>query len=135
METKRLLIVEDHPDIRKLIHMTLKFGQFELHEAADAQQGLAMVHAVAPDLLILDVMMAGLMDGYQLCKLIKSSPALAHIGVILVTARGRAADIAVGAANGADAYLVKPFSPIELINQVNVCLARLAKASPARSGA
>lgn len=114
----RILIVEDQADIRKLIRMTLEFGDFELHEAQDGESGLNMARAVKPQVMLLDVMMPGLLDGYQVCQRIKADPALRGIRVVLLTARGQAADLATGESMGADAYLVKPFSPLELIDRV-----------------
>jgi DNA-binding response OmpR family regulator len=126
MELKRILIVEDNNDIRMLIRMTLEFGRFELHEAVSGEEGLRLVHALQPHLIVLDVMMAGPLDGYQLCQAVRRDPQLSRIGVILVTARGQATDIAAGHSAGADAYLIKPFSPIELITQVESCLMKRA---------
>ena len=115
---KRVLIVEDQADIRKLIRMTLEFGDFELHEAADGESGLNLARAVRPHVMLLDVMMPGLLDGYQVCRHIKQDPQLKAIQVIMLTARGQATDVAAGEDAGADAYLVKPFSPLELIDRV-----------------
>jgi len=114
----RILITEDQADICKLIRMTLEFGDFEIHEAHDGETGLNMARAIQPSLMLLDVMMPGLLDGYQVCQRIKQDPNLAHIKIIMLTARGQASDIAMGEAAGADAYLVKPFSPLELIDRV-----------------
>jgi DNA-binding response OmpR family regulator len=116
--THRILIVEDQADIRKLIRMTLEFGDFELHEAADGESGLNLARAVRPHVMLLDVMMPGLLDGYQVCRHIKQDPQLKGIQVIMLTARGQATDVAAGEDAGADAYLVKPFSPLELIDRV-----------------
>ncbi|BDI07528.1 response regulator transcription factor [Sphaerotilus microaerophilus] len=116
--THRILIVEDQADIRKLIRMTLEFGDFELHEAADGESGLNLARAVRPHVMLLDVMMPGLLDGYQVCRHIKQDPQLRGIQVIMLTARGQATDVAAGEDAGADAYLVKPFSPLELIDRV-----------------
>jgi DNA-binding response OmpR family regulator len=114
----RILIVEDQPDICKLIRMTLEFGDFEIHEAHDGETGLNMARAIRPHVMLLDVMMPGLLDGYQVCARIKQDPALREIQVVMLTARGQATDLAAGEAAGADAYLVKPFSPLELIERV-----------------
>jgi DNA-binding response OmpR family regulator len=122
----RILIVEDQPDICKLIRMTLEFGDFEIHEAHDGETGLNMARAVKPALMLLDVMMPGLLDGYQVCQRIKQDPAMAHIKVIMLTARGQASDLAMGEAAGADAYLVKPFSPLELIERVEGMVSEVA---------
>lgn len=116
--THRILIVEDQPDICKLIRMTLEFGDFEIHEANDGETGLNMARAIKPHVMLLDVMMPGLLDGYQVCARIKQDPDLKKIQVVMLTARGQATDLAAGQAAGADAYLVKPFSPLELIERV-----------------
>ena len=115
---KKILIVEDQPDIRKLIRMTLEFEDYEIHEAADGAFGLRMASAVGPDLMLLDVMMPGELDGLQVCQRIKSDPRLAHIKVVLLTARGQARDREAGQQSGADDYLVKPFSPLQLIETI-----------------
>ena len=115
---KKILIVEDHADIRRLIRMTLEFEDYEIHEAADGAFGLRMASAVGPDLVLLDVMMPGELDGLQVCQRIKSDPRLAHIKVVLLTARGQARDREAGQQSGADDYLVKPFSPLQLIETI-----------------
>jgi len=124
--THRILIVEDQPDICKLIRMTLEFGDFEIHEAHDGESGLNMARAIKPHVMLLDVMMPGLLDGYQVCSRIKADPALQQIQVVMLTARGQVTDIAAGEAAGADAYLVKPFSPLELIERVEAIAATSA---------
>ncbi len=115
---KRVLIVEDQADIRKLIRMTLEFEAYEIHEASDGAFGLRLAQAVAPDLVLLDVMMPGELDGLQVCQQLKSHPATAGIKVVLLTARGQARDREAGNAAGADEYLVKPFSPLQLIETI-----------------
>lgn len=122
----RILIVEDQADIRKLIRMTLEFGDFEIHEAHDGESGLAMAHAIRPAVMLLDVMMPGLLDGYQVCTRIKQDADLKAIQVVMLTARGQATDLAAGESAGADAYLVKPFSPLELIERVEAMVATVA---------
>ena len=122
----RILIVEDQPDICKLIRMTLEFGDFEIHEANDGETGLNMARAIKPSIMLLDVMMPGLLDGYQVCTRIKQDPNLRSIQVVMLTARGQASDLAAGEAAGADAYLVKPFSPLELIERVEAMVSAAA---------
>ena len=116
--TKRVLVVDDQPELRKLITMTLKMGDYEVQEAEDATQGLEKVNAFRPDILLLDVMMPGEMDGYQLCQLLKSDDKYQGLAVVLLTARGQASDLEEGERVGADKYLVKPFSPLQLIQTV-----------------
>jgi DNA-binding response OmpR family regulator len=124
--THRILIVEDQADIRKLIRMTLEFGDFEIHEAQDGESGLNLARAVRPHVMLLDVMMPGLLDGYQVCQRIKQDASLNDIQVIMLTARGQATDVDMGEKAGADAYLVKPFSPLELIDRVEAMVATRA---------
>ncbi len=114
----RLLIVEDQPDIRKLISMTLEFSDFELHEAEDGMTGLQLVERIRPTIVLLDVMMPGELDGIQVCERIKQNPQTAAIKVVLLTARGQKADLEAGKRAGCDAYLVKPFSPLQLIDTI-----------------
>ncbi len=116
---KTVLIVEDYADIRRLIRMTLEFEDCIIHEAIDANTGLAAVRDLHPDLVFLDVMMPGELNGLDLCHAIKDDPTLRHIQVILVSARGNSTDREAGLRAGADAYMVKPFSPMELLGMVN----------------
>lgn len=118
----KLLIVEDQTDIRNLIRATLEFEDFEIHEAEDGRSGLDKFVAVRPAVVLLDVMMPGELDGLQVCQHIKQSPQGRNTIVILLTARGQKADVEIGLKAGADAYLVKPFSPLELIETVEAKL-------------
>lgn len=117
--TYRILIVEDHADIRRLLHMTLEFENYEIHEAANADEGLQAIRQLRPQLVLLDVMMPGSMNGLDLCRLVKSDPALGMPWVVLLTARGQSQDIEAGMKAGADAYLLKPFSPLKLIETIH----------------
>lgn len=112
---KSVLIVEDHADIRRLIRMTLEFEACTIHEADDADAGLAALRAEQPDVVFLDVMMPGEHNGLDLCRTIKADPTLAGVTVVILSARGTSADREAGLDAGADAYLVKPFSPMELL--------------------
>ena len=115
---QNILIVEDHADIRRLIRMTLEFEAFDIHEAADAQTGWDMARALRPDVLLLDVMMPGPINGLDLCRAVKADPALAGVPVVMLSARGSSTDREAGIAAGADAYLVKPFSPMQLLELI-----------------
>ncbi len=118
----KILIVEDHADIRRLIRMTLEFEAVEIHEAADADAGLAAAQALKPDLVLLDVMMPGSMDGLALCRALRADPALATVPVVVLSARGHACDRQAGLDAGASAYLVKPFSPMQLLELTGTLL-------------
>lgn len=117
---QKLLIVDDHDALRALLKMTLEFSDFDLIEAINGQQALAMVEKDAPDVVILDIMMPGEIDGIAVCRQIKDNPATAHIKVILLSAKGQTEDIRIGGDAGADAYFVKPFSPMSLLESIEV---------------
>jgi DNA-binding response OmpR family regulator len=119
---KKILIVEDHADIRRLIRMTLEFEDCEIHEAADAPTGWDLAREVQPDLVLLDVMMPGALDGLDLCRALKDDARLRQAPVVVLSARGASADREAGLLAGADAYLVKPFSPMQLLDLVNSLL-------------
>ena len=120
---KRILITEDQADIRKLIHMPLEFEDYEIREAPDGMEGLRVAKEFHPDLMLLDIMMPGELDGLQVCRNIKADPVLKTIKVVLLTARGQVADRQAGKDAGADGYLIKPFSPLELIETLEGMLA------------
>ncbi len=111
---QKVLIVDDHSDIRQLIRITLGKG-FEILEAEDGMAALAIIRSQRPRVVVLDVMMPGEMDGFQVLEAVKSDAALKEVRVIMVTARGQARDYELGMASGADGYFIKPFSPLKLI--------------------
>lgn len=118
MSRKKILIVDDLGELRKLIRMTLEFGDYELHEADNGVRALELVESIKPDLIVLDVMMPGELDGFQVCERIKKDEKTREIHVLLLTARGQESDVEKGKNVGADSYLVKPFSPLELIELI-----------------
>lgn len=118
MSMKKVLIVEDHADIRKLLRMTLEFDDFEIHEAPDGACGLAMAREFAPDVVLMDVMMPGALSGLDVCRLIKADPHLQHTKVIMLSALGQAQDRLHGQQAGADDYLVKPFRTAEVLASI-----------------
>ncbi len=98
---------------------------FELHEADNGEDAWRIAQNLRPSIVLLDVMMPGALDGYQVCEKIKADPTLQQVTkVILLTARGQRTDIERGQAVGCDAYLVKPFSPIELLDTVDRLVVR-----------
>lgn len=119
---KRVLIVDDQDTIRKMLRLTLT-GRYELHEAADSGEAWEALRRLRPDAVILDIMMPGDMDGYQLCEKLRADRELHAIHVIMVTARGQDADRQRGIAAGADAYFVKPFSPLALARHLESAFA------------
>jgi two-component system, OmpR family, phosphate regulon response regulator PhoB len=121
----KILIVDDQPDLRKLVRLTLSPSNFELFEASDGLQALDQARAVKPDLVLLDVMMPGELNGYQVCATMRQEPELQHTQIILLTARGQQNDLEEGFEVGANNYLVKPFSPTQLLDLVHRCTRQL----------
>jgi len=124
----RILIIEDQADIRRLIRWTLEFEDYEIHEASDGPVGLAQASAVRPELILLDVMMPGGLDGFQVCEQLKADPALASIPVVMLTARSQQRDREASGRAGADAFLAKPFSPMQLVETVSGMLKKTTAA-------
>lgn len=122
IKLNKILIIEDQTDIRKLLNITVDIGDCQVYEAANADSGYAMVKAIMPDIILLDIMMPGEINGLQLCKILKSDDKFKDIPIVLVTARGQLADKHAGLEAGADAYIAKPFSPIMLIETVESLL-------------
>lgn len=118
---KRVLIVDDQDTIRKMLRLTLS-GRYELFEAAEASEAWETLRRVRPQAIILDIMMPGEMDGYQLCEKLKADRELRRTHVVMVTARGQEADRKKGMSMGADAYFVKPFSPLALARHLEEAL-------------
>jgi CheY-like chemotaxis protein len=115
--THKILTIEDTADIRRLIRMTLEFQGYDVLEAADGPQGLALARAHKPDLILLDVMMPGV-DGLGVARSLSDDPVLRRIPIIMLSAMGAARDIDAALQAGVKAYLVKPFSPRELLDKV-----------------
>ncbi|MBL7087933.1 response regulator [Acidovorax sp.] len=115
---KKILIVEDHIDIRKLLKMTLEFDDFEIHEAATGDAGWLLACELQPDIVLLDVMMPGTLNGLDVCRRIKSDPGMRHTKVIMLTARVQSSDKEAGFAAGVDDYLMKPFSTLQVLETI-----------------
>lgn len=115
---KKILIADDKPDVRNLIRATLDMGEFEFFEAKDGSSALEIAKSQLPDLMLLDVMMPGTLDGFQVCQALKAEPQTKQIIIILLTALGSTRDLERGTAAGADGHFVKPFSPKELLDRV-----------------
>lgn len=118
---KRILLVDDHSDIRRLIRITIG-KDFDVLEAEDGLSGLEIARHQKPDLVVLDVMMPGDLDGLDVLDAIKADPELVQTRVIMVTARGQTRDFEEGMKRGADAYFIKPFSPLQLVAAIKTAL-------------
>ncbi len=116
-----VLIVEDEESILLSLEFLLDKEGYAVSTARDGAVALQILGQQKPDLILLDVMLP-LIDGFELCRLIRENPALHDTRIMLLTARGREAEIARGMALGADAYLTKPFSTRELMEKVRTLL-------------
>lgn len=116
---KRVLIVEDQMDIRELIRMTLEIEDLDIHEAENGDEGLALAQRIQPDLILLDIMMPGSLDGFAVCDRVKRDPRTSGTKVVFLSAKGQDADKRQGKLSGGDGYLTKPFSPRQLLEMVN----------------
>jgi DNA-binding response OmpR family regulator len=120
--TKKILLVEDDPSIRTLIRITLGSDRYEILEVENGPSALEAVRREHPDLVLLDVGLPGGMDGFQVCRAIKSHPETSSVAVIMLTAYGQESDILKGQEAGADSYFVKPFSPLSLLQKIDEIL-------------
>jgi phosphate regulon transcriptional regulator PhoB len=120
---QRILVVEDEPDIRKLVHYHLAQERFKVLEAEDGEQGVKIAQREKPHLIVLDLMLPGL-SGVELCKILRGRPDTANLPILMLTAKAGEADRVLGLELGADDYLTKPFSPRELVARVRAILRR-----------
>ena len=123
----KMLVVDDNVDMRSLIMMTFGSSVFELLEAENGQDALKIIVKERPDIILLDVMMPGEVDGIDACRIVKTS-VYKECCVILLTAKGQKDDFQKGLDAGADAYVTKPFSPVALIEIVNTMWAQKQQA-------
>ena len=123
MSKRKIIIIEDEPDILEVLSYNLRREGFEILAASDGAQGLAMVKREKPDLVLLDLMLPG-MDGVEVCTTIKKHHDTHNTLIIMVTAKGEESDIVLGLGVGADDYISKPFSPKELVARVKAVLRR-----------
>jgi phosphate regulon transcriptional regulator PhoB len=119
----RVLIVEDEPDIRDLLTFHLERDGFQVARVGTGTEALRQVRLTPPDLVILDLMLPE-MDGLEVCRRLRADAATATLPIIMLTAKGDEVDRVVGLEIGADDYIVKPFSPKELIARVRAVLRR-----------
>jgi two-component system OmpR family response regulator len=118
-----ILIVEDEPEIAKLIQLTLEKEGFSCQQSRDGLSALQNFQQQQPDLIILDLMLPGL-DGLEVCARIRQKPGPKDPYILMLTAKGEEIDRVIGLSTGADDYLVKPFSPRELVARVRALLRR-----------
>jgi DNA-binding response OmpR family regulator len=119
--TKKVLIVDDEPNIVVSLEYLMKKEGFEVAVAADGDAALARLASFRPDLVLLDIMMPK-KSGYEVCEAVRADPDQAGVRIVMLTAKGRDTEVAKGLAMGADAYVTKPFSTKDLVTLVKALL-------------
>jgi DNA-binding response OmpR family regulator len=115
--SKTVLIADDEPNIVISLEFLLEQDGYKVLVARDGHEALERIERELPDLVLLDVMLPRL-SGYDVCQRMRQNPALAKVRIIMLTARGREVEVTKGLALGADAYVTKPFSTRDLLDQV-----------------
>lgn len=118
---KTVLIADDEPNIVISLEFLLQREGYHVLVARDGQEALDTIALMAPDLVLLDVMLPRV-SGYEVCQQIRENPAVAGTKVLMLTAKGREVEVSKGMALGADAYVTKPFSTKDLLAQVRLLL-------------
>ncbi len=114
---KRILIVDDEPNIVVSLEWLMRREGFETQVAGDGETALAAIERGAPDLVILDVMLPA-MNGFEVCRRIRSDPRFGGVKILILSAKGRDTEVTRGLGLGADAYVTKPFSTKDLVAQI-----------------
>ncbi len=115
--SRRILLVEDHEDNRRIVRDLLASVGYELIEAVTGEEGVALAARERPDLILMDIQLPGL-DGYEATRRIKADPALRAIPIVAVTSYALSGDDRKALAAGCDAYVTKPFSPRALLAKI-----------------
>jgi len=118
---KKILVVDDEPNIVRSLTFVLDKGGYDVSIAGDGVEAMSMIRESKPNILILDVMMPN-KSGYDVCSEIKSDPELRDIHVVMLTAKGQVGDREAALSQGADEYISEPFSPIEILARVKELL-------------
>ena len=116
--SKKILIADDEPNIVAALEFLLQRNGYEVHIARNGEEALKLVEDCHPDLVLLDVMMP-VRSGYEVCTRIRERADWRHIKIIMLSAKGRDAEINKGLSIGADHYITKPFSTQELVAKIN----------------
>jgi DNA-binding response OmpR family regulator len=118
---KKILIADDEPNIVTALEFLLERAGYEVRTAANGDEALAAIAQDPPDLVLLDIMMP-VKSGYEVCKRIRDQPEWGKVKVVMLSAKGRDAEVTKGLAMGADLYVTKPFSTRELLSQISALL-------------
>ncbi len=121
----KVLVVEDDRSIQMVLELVLtRMAKCQVLVASEGPQGLSMIQEHKPDVVLLDLMLPG-MDGFEICERAKADEATRHIPIVFLTAQPQPASVARAMALGAAGYIVKPFDPIKIVDQINEALSRV----------
>ncbi len=129
---KTILVIDDEKDIVELVSYNLKKEGFAVDAAYDGETALKKIRSTPYELIVLDLMLPGV-QGLELCRIIRNDPAIADTPIVMLTAKGEEVDKVLGLEIGADDYMIKPFSPRELVARVKAILRRSEHQKPANS--
>ena len=115
--SRRILVVEDNEENRRILRLLLTSAGYELMEAVSGEEGVSLAETGRPDLILMDIQLPGL-DGYEATRRIKSNPALRQIPLIVVTSYALSGDDVKAFEAGCDAYVTKPFNPRQLLAKI-----------------
>lgn len=121
MDKKKILLVDDEPDLVEAVQARLEANGYKVLTACDGQEGLAKAQREKPDLIILDIMLPKI-DGYSICRLLKFDGKYKQIPIMLFSARNQEVDIKLGEEVGADAYMAKPSESSDFLAKINELL-------------
>jgi DNA-binding response OmpR family regulator len=116
--TRKVLIVDDEPNIVTALEFLLKRSGYDVRLAANGAEALEQVEAYRPDVVLMDVMMP-IKSGFEVCQRMRERPELAQIKIVMLSAKGSEAEVSKGLSLGADLYITKPFSTQELVATIN----------------
>ena len=125
-----VLIADDEPSMRLLVRATIESDQYQVLEASDGDEAWAMINKHKPAVVLLDVQMPG-RSGLEVLAMIRADASFVATRVIMLTARALKSDVEIGLSAGADLYLTKPFSPLDLLTRVDEALVQWRSAQPA----
>ncbi len=115
---KKILIVDDDAGIRDLVDTTLRSEDYQILQAESGEKAIEIARAEKPELIIMDIMMPGGMDGFEATRIIKNDPETKHSIILILSGAGQYAETGKGLTPDVDAYFDKPFSPLDLIRKV-----------------
>ncbi|MDY6854984.1 MAG: response regulator [Thermodesulfobacteriota bacterium] len=119
---KKILIVDDQLEVRELVEVTLRSGDYRVFHAENGEKAIEVARAERPELIIMDIMMPGKIDGLEATRILKRTPETKECVIVMLSSKGQEIDKEKGIEVGADDYFTKPFSPLELIKRVEEVL-------------